>query len=235
METDYPNQPDPAPKLKSSGLPDGVEQKEPGIVFLGDDHSLMPQETPLANNTLAEHPVEIDSGTSEQEIGDNADAAEWYSLDPQYIGFTRMAGLITTAVLGVLGIIGVVALWLFMSDAIWWKLGLGLYAVVISGLFTMALVWPKIEYRHYFWRLDDKGLEIKRGVLWRHRISVPTARLQHADISQGPVQRMFGLSKLTVYTAGTSNASVELDGLSHDTAAWVRDQLILRREELDVV
>lgn len=235
METDYPKQPDPSSTTESSELRDRVGQKEPSIVFLGDDHSLMPQETTLGNNTLAEHPVEINSGTLEHRLGDNAESAEWYSLDPQFVGFTRMVGLITTAVLGILGLIGVVALWLFVSEQIWWMLGLGLYAVVICGLLVMALVWPKIEYRHYFWRLDDKGLEIKRGVLWRHRISVPTARLQHADISQGPVQRMFGLSKLTVYTAGTSNASVELDGLSHDTSAWVRDQLILRREELDVV
>ncbi len=66
-------------------------------------------------------------------------------------------------------------------------------------------------------------------------ISVPLARLQHADISQGPLQRQWGLAKLIVYTAGTQHASVELEGLAYETAIKLRDHLLHQQGTGDVV
>jgi uncharacterized protein len=118
--------------------------------------------------------------------------------------------------------------WIFAVAVVGW-------IVAGSILAWSAHFWPPIAYRHTTWRLDDTGLEIRRGVLWRHHIAVPVARVQHVDVSQGPIQRMFSLGKLTVYTAGTSNASVELDGLEYDEALRLRDRLIAQKEASDVL
>lgn len=182
-------------------------------------------------------PVDSDRSSSEQSVSESPDHAstDWYAVDARYVGFSRMVGLIFSAILAVFGLFGLAVLWWFFFGTVWWTIGLAGYVIAIAGLLLMAILWPKIEFRHIAWRLDERGLEIRRGVFWKHHLVIPTARLQHADISQGPVQRLYGLAKLTVYTAGTFNASVELEGLTYPTAAWIRDQLIKRREELDVV
>ena len=108
------------------------------------------------------------------------------------------------------------------------------WLTLIGLLVFGAHFWPAIKYRNTSWRLSEVGVEIHRGVWWKHRIAIPVARLQHVDVSQGPVQRMFGLGTLTVHTAGTKNSSVVLDGLEHDTAMNLRDQLIAQKEALDV-
>ena len=46
-------------------------------------------------------------------------------------------------------------------------------------------------------------------------IHVPRSRVQHTDVSQGPVERRFGLGTLVIYTAGTDYARVDLAGLDH--------------------
>lgn len=126
---------------------------------------------------------------------------------------------------------------------VWFNLGIGPVLIgasfggmlLIGGSIGAAFVWPSLAYRHASWRLDSEGLEIRRGVLWRHQITIPVGRVQHADVSQGPIQRFFDIGTLTVHTAGTQNASVELDGLTHSIAIEIRDQLVRQRRHQNVV
>ena len=57
-------------------------------------------------------------------------------------------------------------------------------------------------------------------------INVPRSRVQHTDVSQGPIARRFGLGKLAIYTAGTEHAMVELAGLEHGRAMRIREHLL---------
>lgn len=99
--------------------------------------------------------------------------------------------------------------------------GLFIGLVVFAGWF-----YPGAAYRHASWRINAEGLEIRRGVWWRHRIVVPHSRMQHSDIEQGPLQRMFSLATLVINTAGTEEASIQLSGLKFETAERLRDELV---------
>ena len=67
---------------------------------------------------------------------------------------------------------------------------------------------------------------MKEGVVWRSVVTVPRSRVQHTDVAQGPLQRVFGIATLIVYTAGTEHAFVSLRGLAPETANAIRDFLI---------
>ncbi|MEM7477973.1 MAG: PH domain-containing protein [Planctomycetota bacterium] len=108
------------------------------------------------------------------------------------------------------------------------------WLALIAMFVFLAHFWPPIRYRHARWRLSDVGVEIRRGVFWKHRIAIPIARVQHVDVSQGPIQRLFGLGTLTVHTAGTKNSAIVLEGLEHEKAMKLRDELIAQKETLDV-
>ena len=160
---------------------------------------------------------------------------QFYSLDERNIQVDRVGGLIFSSVLLVGSIIGLAILWVNVGFGLMWY-GVGAGAALLIGLaFVGAFVWPSVEHRHACWRLDDEGLEIRRGVIWRHQITIPLGRVQHADVSQGPLQRPFDLGTLTIHTAGTQNASVELQGLSHLTAVQLRDQIVRQRKDQHVV
>jgi len=102
--------------------------------------------------------------------------------------------------------------------------------LVGNGLITWhGQRWQAIDYRHTWYRVDDRGIEIRRGVFWREVINVPRSRVQHTDVSQGPLERKYGLGTLVVYTAGTDHAKVTLSGLDHAVALGIREQLMPER------
>ncbi len=61
-------------------------------------------------------------------------------------------------------------------------------------------------------------------------MAIPRVRIQDSDVSQGPLQRRFGVATLKLYTAGSRFTCNELPGLDHDRALDLRDTL-LRRDD----
>ena len=145
-------------------------------------------------------------------------------LDPNTIRVERTASWIFSAIVGLFLLIQLIVN-LFGGP---WRIALGLALTIGVGGFLAWLShrWPEISYRHTFYRVDPQGIEIRRGVLWRRTIIVPKSRVQHTDVSQGPLQRRYALGTLVVYTAGTDHAKVELPGLSYARAIRIRDHLL---------
>ncbi len=148
------------------------------------------------------------------------------SLDPRSVIVARIAGafwmLVLTVPLASFGL-----LWLLLSPVNAPMLAaLGAGTLVCLALAAWSFFWPALRYRHASYRLGERGLWIRRGVVWRSEISVPKSRVQHTDVSQGPLQRRFDLATLVLHTAGTQHAAVTLGGLAHEMALEIRDHLI---------
>lgn len=97
--------------------------------------------------------------------------------------------------------------------------------VAIGGVLLMWR-WPPISYRHLRFGIDETGIAIESGVIWRSRIALPRVRIQHTDVSQGPLERRYGIGTLKLYTAGSRHTRIELPGLNHDEAIALRDALL---------
>jgi membrane protein YdbS with pleckstrin-like domain len=91
---------------------------------------------------------------------------------------------------------------------------------------AISWFWPAAAYRHLRFGVDPAGIVIQRGVLFRSHIALPRVRIQHTDVSQGPLQRRFGVGTLKLYTAGSAYTKIELPGLAHDEAVELRDALL---------
>jgi membrane protein YdbS with pleckstrin-like domain len=150
-------------------------------------------------------------------------------LDPRYVDVRRMSGLISTAVVSIglfigLGVLG-------LSTRPGWRMALlGALGWLMATLLLAAWqwYWPTVLYRHARYRVTEADIEIHRGVIWRRIINVPRSRVQHTDVSQGPVERSYELSTLIMHTAGTEHSQVTLPGLTRSVALALRDQLLPR-------
>lgn len=156
-------------------------------------------------------------------------------LDPRVIPLGRLTGGIATAVMAGGSLPAILVVWAASGASAALLAALGALWLLVNGFFAWhAQRWPAIEYRHASYRLDRDGIEIRRGVYWRVVINVPRSRVQHTDVSQGPLERRFGLGTLVIYTAGTDHAKVDLAGLDHGLALRIREHL-LPREGADAV
>ncbi len=152
---------------------------------------------------------------------------EDHSVDPKSVFVNRVTtlpwvgavALVAMVVISTGWALGVIPTWLYLW--LW-----GGWLVVVGALTFVGYTWPALHHKHLCYRVDETGVRIKRGVLWRKIISIPNSRVQHTDVSQGPLQRRYNIATLTVHTAGTEGASIHLGGLRHDVALRLRDHLL---------
>lgn len=148
------------------------------------------------------------------------------SLDPRSVTASRLSGGIGALVMFSATTITLVFILFLPFDSTWRYLSVGGWLLLNGLVSTHAWFWPALSYRYTAWKLDEQGMHIRQGVLWRSEIDVPKSRVQHTDVSRGPLQRAFGIATLVIHTAGTHNASVPLPGLSYEHALAIRDHLI---------
>jgi putative membrane protein len=119
------------------------------------------------------------------------------------------------------GLFGLVRAWpvvfLAVARATW------IYVVVLAiGL----LVWRSLVWLRTTWSIDDDGLVVRSGILWRSVQTVPPQRVQQVELRQALRHRAVGLAEVRVGLAGGGEANqVDLDALSMEDAELLREVL----------
>ncbi|WP_421993372.1 PH domain-containing protein [Qipengyuania sp.] len=144
------------------------------------------------------------------------DAEDLNPLDPAYKSMLRLQLAIAALVVLAAATIAEVAIpgW---TGAVW------IPALLLTGYVLIRV--PLRRYHATGFSLAEERLRVVRGIFFRADTVVPFGRVQHIDVGQGPLERVFGLSTLTVHTAGTHNASVSLPGLRHEDATAMREDI----------
>ena len=100
--------------------------------------------------------------------------------------------------------------------------GLPSTLVPLLALISIAFA-PQRIYRHLGYRLSEALLQVVRGWMFHIDTVVPLVRVQHIDVTRGPLDKMFGTATLVVHTAGTHNSIVTVPGLAPERAEEIRD------------
>lgn len=107
-----------------------------------------------------------------------------------------------------------------------------LLGAALLALLYLAVLAPPRRYRAWGYGVDSEELQVRRGVWTRVHTVVPLDHVQHIDVSQGPLERAFGICSLVLHTAGTLHSQIVLPGLARATAERIRDEIRGRiREE----
>lgn len=96
---------------------------------------------------------------------------------------------------------------------------------VWGGLFLLSL---RAAYRRYAaegYALREHDILHKHGVWWCTVTAIPYCRMQHCEISRGPVESTFGLATLKVFTAGGSSSDIGIEGLPVEEAQRVKEYI----------
>ncbi len=98
---------------------------------------------------------------------------------------------------------------------------------VAMPLFALIAIGaaPRRIYRHLHYRLTDRLLQSVHGWMFHTDTLVPFVRVQHIDVTRGPLDKMFGTASLVVHTAGTHNSIITVNGLAPDKANSIRDTI----------
>jgi membrane protein YdbS with pleckstrin-like domain len=150
-------------------------------------------------------------------------------LDRGLLRLMRVRGALAGCVL--LGAAAVGEFWLHRLVALPWGLLLG----GASLFFLYLVLWmPPRRFRAWGYGMDGEELQVRRGVWTRVHTMVPLDHVQHIDLSQGPLERAFGICSLVLHTAGTLHSQIVVPGLTRATAERMRDEIRGRiREDIE--
>jgi len=159
-------------------------------------------------------------------------APEFTPLDARVLGLWRVHDLLGSAVYLLLA-----------AGSTWlaWRLGgftsgrwglLACAVVLAAGAWNYLWYAPR-AYRAMGYRLEERVLMIRRGLWWQTVQLLPLSRIQHVDLTRGPLERRFGLATLVLHTAGTHAAHIPLPGLAVDDAERLRAHLLAAGEGED--
>ncbi|MDP3502684.1 MAG: PH domain-containing protein [Myxococcales bacterium] len=153
------------------------------------------------------------------------------SLKPSEAWFTwraltAMFGLLPQVIGTGVGVIALIA----KLGALGWALAalLVLFEVVVV---SFTLVATRVDYELRFFLVGDRSLRVSEGAIVRREVTLSYANVQNLEVTQGPLERLFGFQNLTVTTAGADQTeglenshSVTLVGL--DDAEAVRTLIL---------
>lgn len=150
------------------------------------------------------------------------DAAEieFIPVERAYLKVMRLEWLITMVVIG----LAIAALFYFQP-----RLQQPLRITVGISLWVMiALIWylstePQFSSKAYALREHD--ITYRSGWIIKTIRTSPFSRIQHSNISSGPLERKFGLASLIIYTAGSGGADTKIPGLKESVAHDIKDWL----------
>jgi membrane protein YdbS with pleckstrin-like domain len=102
---------------------------------------------------------------------------------------------------------------------------------VVIGIWRLVAIGvrPFVRYRVHRWEVTADTVHSLTGWLTRTWTLVPVARIQTVDVTQGALQRLFGLSTVAVLTA-SSQGTVTVPQLETDVAHRVAEDLAHRAD-----
>ncbi len=113
--------------------------------------------------------------------------------------------------------------------------GLGLPTVFLERyLYTPSLLWivaatfilwPLLAYRFWGFQLRKYDIIVRSGVLFRREISIPWSRIQQVDSRANPLDRLCGLKRLVLHSAGSRAGRTAIPGVKLELADALQSHL----------
>ncbi|WP_198507827.1 PH domain-containing protein [Bacillus sp. FJAT-45037] len=101
------------------------------------------------------------------------------------------------------------------------------------GFIFLFMVSSVLSYYFFRYQLVGDQLYVQKGVFIKRKRYIQRKRVQSIDLSEGVLQRLFGLVKLSVETAGSgSEPEIQLNAITKSEAILIRDSLKKDAEQL---
>jgi membrane protein YdbS with pleckstrin-like domain len=91
-----------------------------------------------------------------------------------------------------------VDLFIFLMAALGWLV-----------IMVPIIIWIPAAFRALEYYIDDEGVKMKGGVIWKKHVTVPYPKITNVDVTQGPLQRKYNIGTIHIQTAGSGGKQGE--------------------------
>lgn len=80
-----------------------------------------------------------------------------------------------------------------------------LVGVVFASYILITFFVAIIIYQHFYFEIDRVGFKKDYGVIHKRHVSIPFKQIQNVNINRTIIDRILGIAKIDIETAGSSN------------------------------
>ncbi len=151
----------------------------------------------------------------------DASTVTYHKLSPSYKIYSLVNATLS---FGFFFVIALVAL-LFAGE-------LNSFNRVVSFIGVMILLYIIRMFIKYY-GYGKKGYAFRRhdalyksGIWWKRLVFIPKNRIQHVEIKKTPLEDLFGICRLMIFTAGGSGSDLVIPGLLPEVAERLKENLM---------
>lgn len=97
---------------------------------------------------------------------------------------------------------------------------------LISGIFILYTITAKKAFNRKSYIVRQKDIIYKSGLMFNSITAIPFNRIQHIEVTTGPIEKIFRLCSLKIYTAGGMQSDITIPGLNFEKAAKIKSFVI---------
>ncbi len=146
----------------------------------------------------------------------------WQAPEPSYRSYLQVRSLLSMLILaGLVAIAYFTGIYPVDVVPLWWA---GLLWTALTLFFSLFFASRRFLFTAY--ARSPEGIHLKRGALFRKIRAVPLNRIQHVEFKQSFLERLFGVARLAMYTAGSGGADLTIPGLEPEFALQLKTELL---------
>jgi|GEM_PF-886338 len=89
-----------------------------------------------------------------------------------------------------------------------------LESLLLGPAFWVKLLYSYFRFRTLMYEVDEEGITMRWGILFRREVSLTYARIQDIHLTSNVLERWLGLARIQVQTAsGSAKAEMTIEGL----------------------
>lgn len=104
--------------------------------------------------------------------------------------------------------------------------------IVVMTVTLLALIYQFFADPKKRFAVREHDIHYESGLIFRKTLSQPILRIQHVELKRGPIERMFNLASLQVFSAGGATHTFEIPGLAHQQAITLRQFILSHKDTL---
>jgi len=123
---------------------------------------------------------------------------DWNGLNPIVRTYWIVKGILTMTLLVVCSIF-------WLSFVISAGAFIALLVLILFISFGLVYIWAVLFFERYFYSVRPDGVYINRGIWFKSERVIPYERVQHITVTRGPMEIIYGIFDINIFTAGTGS------------------------------
>lgn len=99
----------------------------------------------------------------------------------------------------------------------------GIFGILLAGYLIITYLIAGAIYQSFYFSVDENGFQKEYGIIHKRQVSIPYNQIQNVNITRSLTDRLLGLSRISIETAG--NSSPDPRGITGGTQSYAEGYL----------